>query len=440
MISTFLQVFSHLEYKLDNHYPDWLNALRHRAFSSVLEQGFPTSKNEDWKYTRLSPILSTGFQPALATTDHYLSLDAVDRLAGNFGGIRFVFVNGHFIPELSSRAPFPDGLRVESLASALSKNDKSLESLLAPAFQSSPQGGEPSDAFLSLNHALMEDGLLIHISEQTTIDEPITVLFLSDCGATPLLYHPKLIVNAGKKSRAAIIEIHTSILDSLYFTNVVSNFTLGDSAEIAYYKVQNEGRLGFHFSQLDVHQGQGSQFSSHLTALGAAIGRHAVRADLSQEHAAVSLNGLYLPDAGQYLDHPIFVSHTAAHCTSKQLYKGVVGAEGRGGFYGKIVVAKNAMKTDASQTNKNLLLSESSQVETRPRLEILADDVKCAHGATVGQISDEALFYLRSRGIGLDKAKALLTYGFVSEMLNLVPLVPLRNTLSEMVLARLKGL
>jgi Fe-S cluster assembly protein SufD len=247
-------------------------------------------------------------------------------------------------------------------------------------------------------------------------------------------------VLAGARSRATIVEMHTSILDNLYFTNTVSDVILGDSADVEYYKVQNEGKKGFHLSLLNVRQGRGSHFSGHLTALGAAIGRHEVRVELPEEGAEVSLNGLYLPNKSQYMDQPIFVRHIAPRCTSRQLYKGVIGDAGRGGFYGKVYVAPNAVKTDASQSNKNLLLSESAQAETRPRLEILADDVKCSHGATVGKLDDEALFYLRSRGIGLNEARSLLTYGFVSEMINRVRLLPLKNYLSEIILSRVMGL
>jgi Fe-S cluster assembly protein SufD len=318
----------------------------------------------------------------------------------------------------------------------LSKNDETLQEALTPAFQDQ----ESSHSFASLNNALTEDGALIQISEGTTVLEPITVLFLSDCGMAPMLSHPKLVVLAGAKSRATVVEMHTGILDNPYFTNAVSNVILKEGAEVAYYKVQNECRKGFHFSLLNVRQDRESKFSGHLTALGAAIGRHEVVALLDREGAEVSLNGLYLPGRGQYMDHPIFIRHIAPQCTSRQLYKGVLGDEGRGGFYGKIYVAPNAVKTDAHQSNKNLLLSESAQVETRPRLEILADDVKCSHGASVGQLDSESLFYLRSRGIRLDAARSLLTYGFVSEMLNKVHLVPLRNYLSEMVLSCLKGL
>jgi Fe-S cluster assembly protein SufD len=233
-----------------------------------------------------------------------------------------------------------------------------------------------------------------------------------------------------------VVEVYTGILDNLYFTNAVTDILLEEGAHIEHYKVQNETRKSFHVALLNVRQERGSRFSSHLTGLGGAIGRHEVHVALMAEDAEATLNGLYLPDSGQYLDNPILVEHAAPRCTSRQLYKGVIDGEGRGGFYGRIIVEPDAMKTDARQSNKVLLLSESAQADTRPRLEILADDVQCAHGATVGQLNDEALFYLRSRGISLDNARGLLTYAFVSEMLNLIALKPLQSYLTELIFSR----
>jgi Fe-S cluster assembly protein SufD len=436
----FTEELSHLEHKLDSRYPEWLNKLRHTAFSSVLERGFPTYKDEDWRYTRTASILAIPFKPAQSGMDHLFSCDAIDKLAGRFRGTspandtRLVFVNGHFVPELSSQGQFKDGVRVESLGTVLSQNEKGQEKTLSHIFS------ESAHAFTALNAALTEDGAFIYIPPNTTMGEPITLVFLSDTGATPFVSNPRIVILAGANSRATVIEVHTGILDNLYFTNAVTDIFLEQGAQIEHYKVQNETRKSFHVALLNVRQGRGSKFSSHLTALGAAIGRQEVKVALTEEGAEATLNGLYLPDTGQYLDNPILVEHQAPRCTSRQLYKGVIDGEGRGGFYGRIIVQPNAMKTDAIQSNKNLLLSESAQVDTRPRLEILADDVKCAHGATVGQLDDEALFYLRSRGIPLENARGLLTYAFVSEMLNLVRVKPLQSYLTELVLSRFSGL
>ncbi len=442
----FTQELSHLEHKLDSRYPAWLNTLRHTAFSSVLERGFPTYKDEDWRYTRIASILAVPFKPAQSGMDHFFSCDAIDKLAGRFGETRLVFVNGHFVPALSSQgllkggttlgghvAP-AKGVRVESLGAVLSQNEASQEPNLSRLFL------ESAHAFTALNLALTEDGAFITIPPNTTIEEPISLVFLSDTGATPFVSNPRTVILAGANSRATVIETYTGVLDNLYFTNAVTDILLEEGAKMDHYKVQNETRKSFHVALLNVRQERGSKFSSHLSALGAAIGRHEVRVALNAEEAETTLNGLYLPESGQYLDNPILVEHRAPRCISRQRYKGVIDGDGRGGFYGRIIVQPNAMKTDASQSNKNLLLSESAQVDTRPRLEILADDVKCAHGATVGQLDDEALFYLRSRGISLDNARGLLTYEFVSEMLNRVAVKPLQSYLTELILSRFSGL
>ena len=433
-----MEALAPLEHKLDSRYPAWLNDLRHAAFSFVLDRGFPTFKDEDWRYTRIAPLLSIPFKPAQPGIDHCLSIDAIDQLAGNFGGpatangARLVFINGHFVPTLSSHERLKDGVRVESFGAILSKSpqDPTLSRLLSMDI---PGDGH---AFTALNLALTEDGAFIYIPPNTTVEEPISLVFLSDAGATPFVSHPRSVVFAGANSRATIIEVYTGILDHLYFTNAVTEMILEEGARIDHYKVQNETRKSFHIGLLNVRQGQGSHFLSHLTALGATIGRHEVRVALQAKEAQATLNGLYLPDSGQYLDNPTLIKHQASSCASHQLYKGVIDGEGRGGFYGRVVVAQDAMKTDARQSNKVLLLSESAQADTRPRLEIFADDVKCAHGATVGQLDDEALFYLRSRGIPLQNARGLLTHAFISEMLNLVRVKPLQSYLTALVLSR----
>jgi Fe-S cluster assembly protein SufD len=427
----FTEEIANLEHKLDSRYPAWLNTLRHTAFASLLERGFPTVKDEDWRYTRVASILATPFKPAKSSMDHLFSCDAIDKLAGDFGGIRLVFVNGHFMPTLSSSGQFKEGIQIESLATILSQGQH--EATLSRLFN------HFSNAFTALNLALTEDGAFIFIPPNTIIEEPIAVVFLSDASITPFVSNPRSVIIAGAGSRATVIEVYTGILDNLYFTNAVTDILLEEGAKIDHYKVQNETHKAFHIALLNLHQERGSQFSSHLTALGATIGRHEVRVSLNAEGAETNLNGLYLAESGQYLDNPVLVLHHAPRCTSRQLYKGVIDGDGRGGFYGRIVVAQDAMKTDAVQANKVLLLSDLAQADTRPRLEIFADDVKCAHGATVGQLDDASLFYLRSRGIPLDNARSLLTYAFVSEMLSLVRVKPLQAYLTELTLSRFAG-
>jgi len=428
--NAFLQGVSRLESKVNGHHPSWLNSLRRSAFEWVGVHGFPTAKDEAWKHTRVAPILEIPFAPAEPGARRALSPGDVIELAGELGGPRLVFVNGYFVPELSALKSLPEGVKLGSLASVFAQEGEALESLLWRRFRERPQ------AFTALNIALGEDGAFIRIPAHTTVEEPIHLVFISDAGVTPLVSHPLSVVFAGTGSRATIVETHTGIAGSIYLSNTVTEIVLDEGAVVDHYKVQNEAESAFHLGLMDVRQGRASRLSAHSVALGAALARHEVKVTLEAPEAQVALNGLYLPRGRQHLDNPTTIEHAAPHCTSRELYKGVVDGHGRGIFDGRIVVRPGAMKTDASQTNKNLLLSAAAQAYTRPRLEIFADDVKCAHGAAVGQLDDEALYYLRTRGIPQQQARDLLTYAFASEMVELIQVPPLRCRVQQMLAAR----
>jgi len=432
--NAWVQGLSRLESRRNGHEPAWLEGLRRAAFQWVAERGFPTAKDEAWKYTRVGPILEIPFEPAEPAdpdAGRRLSSGAIDQLAGDLGGTRLVFVNGYFAPELSSLKKLPKGAQVSSLASALAQEGESLEPLLSRPFR------EPTHAFTALNAAFAEDGAFVQVPAHTAIEEPIHLVFLSDTGKNPLVSHPRSLVLAGAGSRATIVETYAGILGDVYLTNAVTEVVLDEGAAVEHYKVQNETETAFHVALLDVRQERGTRFTAHSVALGASIARHEVKVRLQAPGAEISLNGLYMPRNEQHLDNPTTIEHAAPQCTSRELYKGVVDGRGRGIFDGRIVVCPGAIKTDASQTNKNLLLSASAQADTRPRLEIFADDVKCAHGAAVGQLNEDAVFYLRSRGIPHQAARGLLTYAFVSEMLELIRVAPLRSYVEKRVASRL---
>ena len=431
-VNAFLQRVSRLESKANGHRSSGLKSLRRAAFAWVGEHGFPTVKDEAWKYTRVAPILEIPFAPAEPDARCALSLGDVTELAGELGGPRLVFVNGYFVPALSALKNLPAGVRLSSLATVPAEEADALESLLRWRLF-----GERPQAFAALNMALGQDGAFIRIPARTTVEEPIHLVYLSDAGATPLVSHPLSVVFAGAGSRATIVETHAGIAGGIYLTNAVTQIVLDEGAVVEHYKIQNEAEAAFHFASMDVRQGRASRFSAHSVAAGAVLARHEVKVTLEAPEAQVALNGLYLPRDRQLLDNPTMVEHAAPHCTSRQLYKGVVDGHGRGVFDGRIVVQPGAMKTDAKQTNKNLLLSESAQAYTRPRLEIFADDVKCAHGAAVGQLDDEALYYLRTRGIPLQAARNLLTYAFASEMLELIQVPQLRSRVQQILATRL---
>lgn len=428
-----LQGFSRLEATRNGHDSAWVKGLRRAAFEWVSARGFPTAKDDAWRYTQVRPILEVPFRSAEPGMGRGLSLGAIDELAGALGGTRLVFVNGYFVPGLSSHQKLPDGARVTNLASALAGDGGALQPFFSRPFR------DQTHAFTALNAACGVDGAFVQIPANTEINEPIHLVFVSDAGAEPLVSHPRSVVFAGAGSRATIVETYAGVPGGVYFTNAVTEVVLDEGSTVEHYKVQNEQQTAFHVGLLDVRQERSSRCTAHSVALGSSIARHEVNVKLEGAGAQTTLNGLYLPQNEQLLDNPTTIEHAAPRCTSSQLYKGVVDGKGHGVFDGRIVVAAGADKTDASQTNKNLLLSASAQIDTRPRLEIFADDVKCAHGATVGQLDEEAVFYLRSRGIALNAARGLLTYAFVSQMLELIRVAPLRSSLEKQIAARLSA-
>ena len=430
-----LQGLSQLESRRNGFEPAWLKAHRHAALQRVSTRGFPTVRDEAWKYTPVGRILSVAFEPAEARASPGLSSAAIDQLAGDLGGARLVFVNGHFSPQCSSLATLPQGVKVKSLASVLAKEGAALEALVSRPF------AEQTHAFTALNAACAEDGAFVQIPANMVIDAPIHLVFLTNPGAdfpaAPIVSHPRSLVLAGPGSRVTIVETYVGTVDEVTLTNAVTEVVLEDGAAVEHYKVQNETAAAFHIALLDVRQERDTQFTTHSVALGALLARHEVTVRLQGPGAKTTLNGLYMPQNEQHLDNPTTIDHVAPECTSRELYKGVVDGRGRGVFDGRIIVRPGAMKTDSSQSNKNLLLSESARVNSRPQLEILADDVKCAHGSTVGQLNEEALFYLRTRGFPQLAARDLLTYAFVGEMLDLIRLQPLRSHVEKLVALRL---
>ena len=434
-----LQGLSQLESRRNGFEPAWLKAHRHAALQRVSERGFPTVRDEAWKYTPVGRILSVAFKPAEASASPGLSSAAIDQLAGDLGGARLVFVNGHFSPQYSSLATLPQGVKVKSLASVLAEEGAALEALVSRPF------AEQTHAFTALNAACAEDGAFVQIPANMVIEAPIHLVFLSVPGAAlsagppagPVVSHPRSLVLAGPGSRVTIVETYVGTLDAVYLTNAVTEVVLEAGAAVEHYKVQNETAAAFHIALLDVRQERDTQFTTHSVALGALLARHEVTVRLHGPGAQTTLNGLYMPQNEQHLDNPTTIDHAAPECTSRELYKGVVDGRGRGVFDGRIIVRPGAMKTDSSQSNKNLLLSVEARVNSRPQLEILADDVKCAHGSTVGQLNEEALFYLRTRGFPQLAARDLLTYAFVGEMLDLIRVQPLRSHVEKLVALRL---
>ncbi len=422
-------VLADLTPRRDSGDPGWLRRARLNALEWVGQHGFPTRKDEDWKYTELEPILAVPFAAALAGSGSRVSTELINAASIDLGGARLVFVNGRFAAQFSRLTELPAGALVTTLASILATTPERLE----PFFSHTPGGRH---AFAAFNDVFAEDGAFIHLASGVTVDQPIQILYFSDAEGVPLMSSPRSVIIADSNSRATIIESYAGINNDIYFTNAVTEVVLAESAQIDHYKVQNEPVTAFHLALLDVRQGRNSRFSSHYVALGSSIARHEVRVLLEGAEAEVSLDGIYLPQGAQLHDNTIFVDHVATNCTSHQLYKGVLDGHARGVFNGHIMVRHGADGSDAHQQNKNLILSDLAEVDTRPRLEIYTDDVKCTHGAAVGALDDEALLYLRTRGIAIDEARGLLVYAFVQEMVDRIELEPLRKQLEKLVADR----
>jgi Fe-S cluster assembly protein SufD len=295
---------------------------------------------------------------------------------------------------------------------------------------------EDAHPFAALNTAFLDDGAYVTLRAGTVLDLPLHLLFVSaDGGVT----HPRVLVIAGENSQATIIEQYAAIGDHVYFNNAITEVVASEGAFIEHYKLQQEGMKGFHIAGLHVRQEKDSRFVSHSISLGGALVRNDITALLSATGGECTLNGLYLAAGRQHVDYHTLIDHASAHATSREFYKGVLDGRAHGVFNGRVIVRQDAQKTDAQQTNKNLLLSVDAEIDTKPQLEIYADDVKCAHGATVGQLSEDAVYYLRSRGIDSATARSLLTYAFADEIIRHIRLAPMRSHLEQLLLARLPG-
>ena len=405
-----------------------IQPLRQAAFARFNQLGLPTTQDEDWKYTSLAPLAQLRFEPAARGP-----LPEVGRWTLGDSAIQLVFVDGRHRPELSSLRKTPVGPYVGSLAAALADRPELVRRELGR------HAGYERDALTALNTAFIEDGAFIHLPAGAVVQEPIHLLFVTTSSGKTTASQPRNLFIAGAGSQATIVETHAGPGEQACFTNAVTEVVLGEGARLDHYKLQEEGARAIHLALLQVQQGRDSRFSSSSVALGGALARNEVRALFASEGGECVLNGLYMAAGKQHLDNRTLVDHESPRCTSRELYKGVMGGQSRGVFHGRVLVRQDAQKTDASQTNKNLLLSDEALVDTKPQLEIFADDVKCAHGAAVGQLDENALFYLRSRGIPQEAARSLLTYAFASEMVNLIPLRPLQARVRELVGSRLPG-
>ena len=403
--------------------PRWLQDLRDRGAARFSALGFPTVRDEDWRFTNIAPIANTEFGPA--PVDARVNEDTLKTVAYGDAANRVVVLNGRFSVELSRVNGLPHGIRVGSLAAAVTEHADIVPRYLGQLAEFGTKG------FTALNTALAVDGLYVHIPDGVVVEQPIHLLFVSvpGSGAAPMMSNVRTLIVAGDRSQVRIVETYAGPQGGGYFTNAVTELFAGEGAVVDHYKVQQESLEAFHVASMHLHASRNANVSSHSFSLGGKIARHDVAAVLDGEGAECTLNGLYLADGDRLVDNHTSIDHAKAHCPSHEVYKGILGGKARAVFNGKIVVRQDAQKTDAKQTNRALLLSDDASINTKPQLEIFADDVKCTHGAAIGQLDDDAIFYLRARGLTYVEARDMLIHAFAGEILDRVKVEPLRRAL-----------
>jgi Fe-S cluster assembly protein SufD len=413
--------------------PPWLLPLRKAGLARFDELGLPTLRDEDWRFTNIAPIARLPFRPAFEPTDG-VTADTLARLT--FAGIpgpRLVFVNGHFVPALSAPGPLPAGVKAGSLAAALASDAGWLAQHLG-RYASNPDNG-----FAALNQAFFLDGGFVHVPAGTVVTEPVQFIYVATAQQSGTTFHPRNLVVAEADSRVTILESYVAPGGTGYFTNAVTELFAGDGARVEFVKFQDEAADAFHVAAFHGEFGRASNVSVHSFALGAKLARNNIRTRLAGEGLECILNGLYLTRGDQLADHHMIVEHAQPHCASHEYFNGILDDKSKGVFHGRILVQPVAQKTDAKQTNKNLLLSDDATVDTKPQLEIYADDVKCTHGATVGQLNDESIFYLRSRGLSPETARRMLIHAFAGEIIARIRHDAAREELDKLVWERLEA-
>ena len=405
-----------------------VHALRSEAISQFAELGFPTTRDEDWSHTNVASISRVPYRLVDGPASGVPSPDPIPSLAfteQESGAARLVFVNGHFSAECSRIGALPEGVRIGSLASSLESGDDLVHDQLG---KHASFGEHP---FAALNTAFIADGAVIYVPDGVALETAVHVVYCSTSADDPTVSHPRTLVLIGDNSQATVVETYTG--EGVYFTNAVTEIVAGENGVVDHYKLGFESPESHHVATTQTRQGRDSRISTHSISLGGTLVRNDINALLAGEGSDAIVNGLYMLSDGQHVDNHTLIEHAEPNCASHELYKGILGGSSHGVFRGKIFVHQKAQKTDAYQSNQNLLLSPDANINTKPQLEIYADDVKCSHGATIGQMDEGAMFYLRARGIGRELAQQILVHAFADDILDRVKADPVRSALAERV-------
>lgn len=411
-------------------FPEWLAGRRQGAAQRFAAAGFPDPRQEEWKYTNVRPIASKPF--VTPATDAAISPETIAGLG--FEGLdahRMVFVDGRFRPELSDLEGLPDGVILRSLSDMLRGESERLEPLLGTLAH------DRFSSFAAANMAFMSDGAVIIAGRGVHVERPLHLLFVGSAGSPATWHHPRVLVQAAEQSGLTIVEHYADVDGAVGFTNTVTELRAEAGAQVRHYLVQDHADTAYHIGSVFVQQRRDSRVTSHNVNLGGRLVRHDLNIDLTEPGAEIELNGLFLVGGRQHVDTHTRVHHSSPHTTSREQYRGIGQGHGRGVFKGRVLVERGAQKTDAQQHSANLLLSPNAEIDTKPELEIYADDVKCAHGATVGQLDETSLYYLRSRGIDTEAARGMLVFAFADEVLERMELTPIRTSIERRLAARL---
>ena len=398
--------------------PAWVRDRREQAAKRFAEVGFPTTRLEDWRFTNVSPIAEAKYPVAHGPFKQASSLIAGVNVPGS---VRLAIVNGEFVPALSELSTLPKGLKIAGLRDGARDGTDGLEQHLAKTFNID------AHPFAALNTSLLDDGVAIFIARGAVIETPIHIVTVTGSDNGPVAAHPRVLVVAGENSQARIAHTFIGGAGAPYFTNAVAEVVVGEGANVEYYTDQRESDNAFHVANLQAHVSAKGVFASHAFLTGAKIMRHDIGIALKGEGADCTMNGVYLADGERLMDTHTSLDHAMPHCTSHELYKGILAGKSKAVFNGRIIVRIDAQKTDAKQTNRALLLSDEATINSNPQLEIFADDVKCTHGAAVGQLDEEAMFYLQARGLTRPEARDMMLHAFAGEVIEGIRIDALRE-------------
>lgn len=430
-VDWYAKEFSEFESKLNGQATTDLHNIRKKAIKSFVDLGYPTTKNEEWKYTDVTSLAEHNFYYFQEPVANLVDSEDIKRFKfSDLDCYTLVFVNGQFVPGLSNNTA-PSNVIMKSIGAAYNNNREIISEYL------SHYARFDSDSFTALNTAFLQDGTLIYVPNDVVLDKPIHILYLSKTNEKHVLTQPRTIIVAGQNSQVKIIETHADLDNGIYFANVVDEVVLHSNATVEHFKLQLESKHAYHIATTQVHQERDSNYTSHLFSAGGSLVRNNLNSVLDASGAQCILNGLYIANDNQHVDTHTVIDHAKPHCNSHELYKGILNDRAGGVFNGKIYVRPDAQKTNAIQANNCLLLSDDATIDTKPQLEIYADDVKCTHGATVGQLDEEAFFYLRSRGIDKEVARNLLIYAFASDVIDRIEIDQVRERMANLLADKL---